>query len=920
MTRTLALLCLLLATVPARAQTPDRIALAVRGEPLAHALDRFAEHARLDLAYDPALTDGKRAYCVAERLSREQALSCLLRGSGLDFLRLSNGLYVLRPAARVEAEPGTIVGVVRDATSSLGLPEASVLIAARETRGVASNADGQFAFADLVPGRYAVLVSYVGYQSVLDTVEVLAGGHVRHEVHLERINYTVSPLVIDGLNVSAVAPYADLIDTRATLAASELNTLVGVSVNHATADVHIQGGGAGEHQGTLDGAPIFTAPTLTGQIGAFSPLAVGRMRVQKAGFGVQASSNTVGIIEVDHDLSTQPGHRIDAQADALSGALRHRYSSARGSSAALRSIVSGRVGAWSLYRQAGALSVLQQQNVPDALVQTAFEAPPAGRMHGQDTLAAYLVDPTDVRLRDPELGFADLNAAVRWAPGPLRHLHVSGYLGYRTLETDGIFDDPRRDEYSWTSGMVQARYTTFLSSRTFASLQLRSSFYRQSHRFTSRERADSAAVLARGMSAADAAIVRPNDDGNTIAEWAAEARLDHAIGRGAHLEAGFVPTLTAHRFALSTINLSPTQNALINHYRGVRLGSFANLSLPLARAIGAEVGVRATYIPETDIVYAEPRVALRLDARRSPIGPVSARVSTGLYRQFVSQYRVSSRSVTTLASSSTAWIHLHPDRPPTAAVHAAGEVGWQPLPGWRVSAEAFHKHLHALYAVNHAATPLPDETPQEVFLERTRGFSSGATVGVERTTERLHMGARYERSNTEREFSGFDDHMTPVPWNEPHRFSARANVTLGSRAVLAARWTSVWQRAWSYRQAYYDFISAQRDQQALRGVGVGSAVRQEAVARHVLLHRLEDPQTNRLGTFHQLDVSAAYTLPVGATRLQLRLDLLNALGRRNEVERQFVGDAAYYEQTGLFKASTRYSLPFTTVWSVRWTL
>lgn len=920
--RTLALLlCWLSATPLAWAQSDSRFALSVRGEALASALDRFAERARLDLAYDPSLTDGKTCYCVAEDLLAEEALSCLLRGSGLDFARLSNGLYVLRPSARAPAATGSLVGVVRDATSSLGLPEASVVLAARDDRGAASNAEGQFAFGDLKPGRYAVHVSYVGYRPARDTVEVLPGGRVQHEVQLERVNYAVSPIIIDGLTVSKAALREAPRQSAIAPAAPDFDGLVGVNINHATADVHVQGGGAGEHQVTLDGAPVFTTPTLTGQIGAFSSLAVGRMRVQKAGFGVQASSNTVGIIEVDHDLSAQPGHHVDAQVDALSTGLRHRYSSSRGDGSSLRSLASARVGMWSVYAQPGAREVLRQQNVPDALIQTAFEPFPADQLvAGQDSLVAYLVDGGDVRPREPSLGFVDANAAVRWAPGPLRHLHVSGYFAQRTLETDGIFADPRRDKYTWRSGMVQSRYTTFLDDRTFASLQLRASFYRQEHSFLSVEREEIDSTDVRARAASETAVVRPNDDGNTIAEYAAEVRLDHTFGRGLSFEAGLVPSFTAHKFALSTISLSPTDAALVNRAQHARLGSFVNVRLPLGETVSADAGLRATYVPETDVVYAEPRVALRLDAPESPLGPLSARLSGGLYRQFISQYRVSSRSVTTLASSSTAWISLNPHISPTGATHAAGEVAFRPLPDWRVTAEGFYKFQHRLYTVNHATVPIQDaETPQELFLERSRGAARGVTLGVDRTTRRTHVGARYERSQAERQIQGLNPHWSPVPWNEPHRLSARADVKLGP-AVLAARWTSIWERAWAYRQAYYDFLANQRDGRPLRGVGVGSQVRQEAVAAHVERYNLENPQDNRLGTFHQLDVSAAYTLPAGASRLQLRVDLLNALGRRNEVERQLIGDGEHFQKTGFYKAFTRYSLPLTTVWSVRWAL
>ncbi len=915
------LACALSFALPSRAQTSERFTIAVRGEPLAQALTQFARHAEIDLAYDPELAEGVLSYCVAENVTAEQALTCLLRGSGMDFVRLSNGAYVVRPVARAETREGTLVGVVRDARSSLGLPEASVLLLARATRGTATNADGQFIFSSLAPGRYGVLISYVGYQTQSDTITVLPGGRVRYEAYMERVNYAVSPLVIDGLTISPLADQSSFQTLTPVSSSADYSGLSGVSINHATADVHIQGGGAGEHQITLDGVPIFAPPTLTGQVGAFSPLAVGRMRVKKAGFGVQPSSNTVGIIELDHDLSSQPGHQFDAQVDALSSGARHRYSSSRGQGPSVRTMVSGRVGMWSLYRQLGAQRILQQQNVPDALIQTAFEAPPFLDEVGsllllQDSLLAYLVPGSQIQRRDPSLSFADVNAALRWAPGPLRHLHASGYLSRRALETEGITTTPRLDTYAWTSAMAQARYTTFLGDRTFASVQLRGAFYQQEHDFSILEAPSN---LESGADVRLAEVARPVDDGNMISEVGAELSIDHALGRGAYLQAGLVPTFTRQQFAFSTVRFSATgSNSLSNESSGARLASYANLRVPVGLYLAADLGVRTTYVPVSRALYYEPRISLELDLPRTPLGPARIRTSAGRYLQFVSQYRVSSRSVTTLASSSTVWITVDPNRLPTGAYHAAGEFAVRPATHWRLFGEGFYKFLDRLYDVDYSVRPVDEgDTPQSDFLRRARGFAGGFSVGADRTTERVAASLRYEFSRTTRgESNSFEGRRLVVPWNEPGRILARIDAKMSTRVSAAARWTSVFGRSWAFRQSYYDFIASTDDDL----LGNIPAFRREGIERHIAQFDLENPESNRLNAFHQLDLSAAYTLPIGRSSVQVRGDLLNVFGRRNEVERQFIGNGGYYSRNALYEPMTRHGLPRSLSWAVRWTM
>lgn len=901
--------CAFLLAFSASAQTERRFTLAVRGEALAQALTQFARYAELDLAYDPLLVDGVRSYCVAENVTTEQALTCLLRGTGLDFVRLSNGAYILRPVAREQTPDATLVGVVRDARSSLGLAEASVLLLARTTRGAATNTDGQFVITGLAPGRYSVLVSYIGYQSRRDTVDVLPGGNMRYEANLERVNYTVSPVVIDGLTISIVADQRAFASVDAVPSRVDFSGLSGVSTNHATADVHIQGGGAGEHQVTLDGVPIFAPPTLTGQIGAFSPLAVGRMRVKKAGFGVQPSSNTVGIIELDHDLASRPGHQIDTQLDALSTSLRHRYSSSLGDGASVRTMASGRVGMWSLYRQPGARMILRQQNVPDALIQTAFEDPPFVNdvnplLLSQDSLLAYLVPESQIERREPSLSFADLNAALRWAPGPLRHLHVSGYLSQRSLETEGITTQRRLDRYKWASGMVQARYTTFVGDRTFASFQVRGTSLEQSHR----------------IPVSDRNVTRAADDGNSISEIGAEVTVDHALGRGAYVEAGLVPTYTRQAFTLSTARFSSSgSNRLRNEMSSTRLSSYVNVRVPLSTFLVTDLGLRTTYVPAGRAMYYEPRASLELDLPRTPLGPARLRTSAGRYLQFVSQYRVSSRSVTTLASASTVWISVDPDRLPTGAYHIAGEFAFRPAPQWRIFGEGFYKFLDRLYDIDYSVPPDSGGlTPQASFLRRARGFARGYSLGVDRTTDRIAASLRYEFSRTVRgesnSFEGRRDIV--VPWNEPGRILGRIDARMTPRISTAARWTSVFGRSWAFRQSYYDFIAGTNDQV----LGPIPDYRREAIERHVQEFNLENPEANRLGSLHQLDVSAAYTLPLGHSSVQIRCNVLNVLGRANEVERQFIGNGRYYSENALYEPVTRHSLPRTFAWAIRWTM
>ncbi|MDE2997336.1 MAG: carboxypeptidase-like regulatory domain-containing protein, partial [Bacteroidota bacterium] len=240
--------------------------MAWRGVQLDEALRQFREATRMDISWDPLLTDGKRAFCVADGLSAERVLVCLLQGTGLDFIRRSNGLYVLAIATEGPALYGDLRGIVLDGETEQPLSHAHILIADAERASIA-NLDGLFIFPRLLAGEYRVRVSHLGYQAQEQVVRIAAGTSESIEFVLESGEpMLISQVIVDGIGMMPSstllgAPQASQEEVISELSAGtsglirSLDAMPGVRVNDATADIHIQGGEAGEHQFRLDGAP-----------------------------------------------------------------------------------------------------------------------------------------------------------------------------------------------------------------------------------------------------------------------------------------------------------------------------------------------------------------------------------------------------------------------------------------------------------------------------------------------------------------------------------------------------------------------------------------------------------------------------------------------------------------------------------------
>lgn len=885
----------------AHAQSDPRVTLSFRGTPLDRALAQLVARTQLDLTFAPEVVENRHSYCEANEVTPESALRCVLGGTGLDFYRLSNGMYVVRLARPAPQRQGGVQGTVRDAATGMALPRASVLLDDGKW-GAAADHNGRFAFADLAPGLYRMRVSYVGYRPYTDTVRVTPAGLAHPTVSLERMPAPILPVIVDGLRgrgTEELALGTGLLFGLAPPGTSDLvyalAQLPGVQVGNVTADVHVQGGAAGEHDLRLDGAPVFSPPLLLNLIGPFSPFAIGQIEVEKAGFGPLPGSNTVGVVEATQLVHPTLPARFDAQLDALSLNMRFLGSHRLGATGSGQFMSAVRVGVWQHYRPLAARRFLDEWNQPDAFLRTIFATPAPGAD------ASFSLPADEPAGRAPTLDFRDLHLVYQARFSPRHTVHLSGYLGERALATDAPTRQ-HRDAFNWSTYMLQARYATVLSPHVFAQVQLRTSRYKQRHHY---------ALV--GAPPTDP-VLQPEDDGNTLTESAIEAKLDIAPFPGALIELGVAPVTTTDHFTVRSV-----QGQAIKHRAWVeRVATYLTAGLRPTRWMQAELGFRATYVLDRARAYPEPRVALRFDTPSGRLGQLSMRFGAGLYEQFVGQYQVSSPSPRALVSTSRVWMAMDASVEPPRAEHYSAEMRYAPGRGWAFDFDTYYKHQLRLYAINYSAA-LPENSGavvQRTFMESGEGYAWGIGGAVEkRWTSGSRIGAQLHRSHVERGTALFNFNYYVVPWNEPWQLEGTADLALTPRFVVLARWQSIWGRRWGFRQAYYDYLTAS-------GTATSSLTPelQTFVARHVQAYDLRNPVNNALPAYHRLDLGAAYTVSVGGAQIQYRLDALNLLDRPNVAERQLVRDAAYYAETGLLLPHDRHLLPFTLVWAVRLTL
>ena len=875
-------LCVAIGTGPrsACAQTPDttdaaRHTMALRGIPLDTALQRLVATTGIDLAYSTALTRGQTVYCRTEGATTERLLACVLAGTGVDYLQTSSGSYLLVERPTAAPATGALAGRVVDAATGEPLPNANVLLADASV-GTATDAAGQFTVAPVLAGRHRLVVTYVGYRTAVDSVRVPADGRDTIRVSLSPQVIESSPVVVDGLQQRL--PSAGL--GQADLGASGLSRLtgggtpdilrnagrqMGVALNRPLAEITVQGGNSGEHVVSLDGMPIREPVALGGLLSAFSPKALDRLTIRKAGFGAAHGSYTAGVLEAHHDLSRPEDRHASASVDFLSANGRVEQSwTGRGETG--QAMVAARTSLWDAYRASSLHTLLDTR--------TALDRPFApswvdGTLDGASTATQSQVSHVEIR---------DVHGAVRQPITPFQQVSVSGYWGRTRLGTDVaslIAAEPDRrallsqDRYTWTNGAVQARYDWRAGRRTTGHVQLWRSRH-DSHTFFGVRQDSLGAAPRPGPPPADGRILDDHSrEGNELSEWGAHAEADVSLSSRTRLRAAVTPQVVGGAFRVR----NPFLGILEHETRDWQVGSFAEAQVSPGLRWTATLGTRLTYVQARYQVYAEPRASLRYDRQKTPLGGVAVRLAGGVYRQYVTQTEISSAGPTSVVPAVQFWLPIDASMAPARAYHAAASVLLTPTPAWSLRAETYYKWQPRTLQVDYEGlvqVPTPGRGPvrrpidaQADFMRAGRGRTYGAALHLQREGEHVTSSASVEWSQADRRYAGrFGGRFVPAPWEQPLRLSATASVPIGTHLTVQGHWKGTWGRSWALRRGYYDYL-ALTDENSFPA------------------YDLARPGDQTLDAFSRLDLGVNGTYAVRGVTLDVQMRVVNVLDRHN---------------------------------------
>jgi len=225
------------------------------------------------------------------------------------------------------AQRTSVRGIVKDADAGDLLTGATILLddLEGERRGTATTREGIFTLIKIIPGRYVLTVSFIGFETWSDTLQIDLG----EEAFIE-VNLTAADAEMDEILVESVRTEADrFIVGLETIHPSELArvpmpdvsydlagyllTLPGfVSTGDRGGQLFVRGGTPTQNLVLLDGIPIYQPFHIVGFYSAFPADIISYTDVYAGGFGAQYGGRISSVI----DIVTTNGNKKRVQAAA----------------------------------------------------------------------------------------------------------------------------------------------------------------------------------------------------------------------------------------------------------------------------------------------------------------------------------------------------------------------------------------------------------------------------------------------------------------------------------------------------------------------------------------------------------------------------------------------------------------------------
>lgn len=862
-----------------KAQELKEIRFVTRGESIAEALKLIVENYDIDLVYDPEMDLSGKVYVDIKTEKAGDALTEVLKRSRFDYLILSTGTYVIVEKKEIEKTYGSFFGYVYDQETGEPIENATIFLADASNSTV-TNDKGYFSVSPLLKGEYPVIISSVGYAPMQEKANIQGEDELRI-IRLQPTVFVGDPIIVEAetpalsmnklFESSDLSALKELVALNPTAMIRSMNLFAGVSFNYAQNYVSIQGSNPSNFNIQLDGVPLYNTQRAASLLGMFSPQAIGKIKLFKAGMDQPfptTSGNIIDFTQVMADRSNTTNYLIQADPNAVNA--RAEFSTAGGvfkTAATFRTKVPGMQAPWGFEQS------FKNWNRFDPLIQNFL-------MGNDQDIAHY-----HEAVQRSNLSFSDVHVASEYSPNEYQKTSLSGYfgnehLGSRLLSERGTMGSEQpvyvySNERTETDNlMLKVAHYRVVNATT--DIDISTSFTASNYRYyylmqTDNLMAEHGVSAVQAFATLDGAFDNNPEltDQNTLSDLRVNAKLVKYLSSRQKLNAGVSASFMSHEFQLNDLFYFPIQNK-----EGVRLvNAFVRHEFTPNRLVRFSYSLHTMHSNVDDEWYLMPRLSFNVDTEKTAIGYQSISLKAGLYRDFFGQFDITNIGPSALTPFNRITVPFDDSITPPVSYQAGLEWSVKPAINTTFKLEGYYKWEPNNYELNFAQllqTPVINSQiyqNQSQFLEERAARSYGVSLIADHIFEEskvsvtLIQQSNISRFQNNRRFNGEWNHTS---WSEPFSSSGLVAWQATSRLSVSGNYKWIPTRYWVYTRSYYDFLTTHQE----HTFGEFS---------------VNDPDSESLRAYFQLDAGISYRLPVKNSELKFRLDLQNLTNRANEI-------------------------------------
>lgn len=553
------------------------------------------------------------------------------------------------------SDNSALSGFVKDASNKETLIGATVYLQGTKF-GSRTNKNGYFTINGIAPGKYTVIVSFLGFEKLQTEMQFKKGEPIRKDFILKPADFTTGVVSVEAerevekrqITISKINIPVETIKEIRIGGESDvfrsLQYLPGIlTSSQISSGLYIRGGSPDQNLVLLDGSAVYNPTHLFGFISTFNTDAIKDVELVKGGFEAQYGGRLSAVL----NLTQKDGNREEFSGIASIGAISSR--------AALEGPIGN--GSWFI----------------------------SGRRTYFELIKAALPDDPENPL--PDFNFYDLNAKITQDFGNDDKLSLSGFMSKDRLDYESFGVNMGLE---LGNQLAAAKWTHIFSNELFATVNLSGSKY-----FNNFKGDQSGYQFLIENSITDYT-------GKIGLEWFVSDKLTAKFGTEiTQYKFDYLQNFTGDTDSTKSGSSGGTLNMTVKDWN---YAAYAQANYQISDLLSAQAGLRTSYYKQADDFLIDPRLALRYQLFEN----VALKGAWGIFHQ---NLRLATQQDFSFFDT---WLPTDSTLVPSQASHYIFSIETSPFEGYDFNFDVYYKSYQNISELNTVA--IEGSTVADVFF------------------------------------------------------------------------------------------------------------------------------------------------------------------------------------------------------------